>query len=117
MSTFGKKALNYWNYNLTDTKRWNATPKDLQMTLLQKWYPVGMKCHMLHKLNGEFQADFTISWEVSGYTEMLWGWSLKLRKVDDILRADSVNYFYNKHPLLVVQTKEDIRNKKLEKLV
>jgi hypothetical protein len=110
MSTFGKKSLSYWNYNLIDTNRWNRTPKEFQKVLLEKWYPIGMKCHMLHKYNGEFQTDLTINWEVSGYTEMIYGWVLKLGKVD-------CRFFYNKHPLLVVQTKEEIRNKKLEKLL
>jgi hypothetical protein len=110
MSTFGKKAFNYWNYNSLDTKRWNGTPKDFQMALLQKWYPIGMKCHSLFKLNGEFQTNFTITWEVSGYTEMIYGWVLTIKE-------DGSEYMHDKHPLLVAQTKEDIRNKKIEKLI
>ena len=108
MSTFGKKALNHWDYNLTDTKRWNLTPKAHQKALLEKWYPVGMKCHLVHKIGN--LPDYTQLWEIVGYTEMIWGWVLSIKK-------DESEYIYDKHPLLVVQTKEDIRNKKLDKLI
>lgn len=45
MSTFGKKALIWWNYYDHDgSMRFNHTPKDMQLKILEKWYPVGMKC-------------------------------------------------------------------------
>ena len=47
MSTFGKKYLNYWSYDFdnlnVDMPRWNKTPKEFQLEILKKWYPIGMK--------------------------------------------------------------------------
>jgi hypothetical protein len=38
MSTFGKKALIKWDYDL-DIRRYNNTPKEMQLKILEKWYP------------------------------------------------------------------------------
>ena len=45
MSTFGNKALIWWNYHTRDRAallRFNTTPKDLQLKILEKWYPIDM---------------------------------------------------------------------------
>ena len=45
MSTFGKKALIWWDYHNRDRAellRFNSTPKDIQLQILEKWYPIGM---------------------------------------------------------------------------
>ena len=46
MSTFGNKALIWWDYYKRDRPellRFNSTPKDLQLKILEKWYPINMK--------------------------------------------------------------------------
>lgn len=45
MSTFGNKALIWWDYHTRDRAallRFNATAKPLQLQILEKWYPIGM---------------------------------------------------------------------------
>jgi hypothetical protein len=47
MSTFGKKSLVWWDYHKRDRetiRRFNSTPKDIQLQILEKWYPIGMLC-------------------------------------------------------------------------
>jgi hypothetical protein len=45
MSTYGKKALIDWNYSEVDVSRFLKSPKNLQLEILQKWYPLGESCH------------------------------------------------------------------------
>jgi hypothetical protein len=46
MSTFGKKSLIWWNYKNAHVRdnviRYNHTPLELQLQILNKWYPIGM---------------------------------------------------------------------------
>jgi len=40
-----KEALTWWNYHDSDRAavlRFNLTPKELQLKILEKWYPIGM---------------------------------------------------------------------------
>ena len=59
MSTFGKRALNKWDYTHTkeNMMRFNKTPIELQLQILEKWYPIGTKCEkwswLLKKYEGE----------------------------------------------------------------
>jgi hypothetical protein len=70
MSTFGKKALIWWDYHKrdrVDQMRFNSTPKDLQLKILEKWYPVGM---MVGLGDGKYQyviveyVDHSTYWSV-----------------------------------------------------
>lgn len=45
MSTFGKKSLGWWNYedhSKLNVVRYNHTPIELQLSILEKWYPIGL---------------------------------------------------------------------------
>jgi hypothetical protein len=44
MSTFGKKALVFWNYDSNEWQRFSKTPVDIQLQILKKWYPIGWRC-------------------------------------------------------------------------
>ena len=44
MSTFGKKALVFWDYDSDEWKRFSKTPVDIQLQILEKWYPIGYMC-------------------------------------------------------------------------
>jgi hypothetical protein len=44
MSTFGKKALAFWNYESNETNRFSKTPVEIQLQILEKWYPIGWRC-------------------------------------------------------------------------
>ena len=41
MSTFGKKALENWDYNASERIRFVKSDTDLQLQILEKWYPIG----------------------------------------------------------------------------
>jgi hypothetical protein len=72
MSTFGKKALIWWNYHDRDRAsilRFNLTPKELQLKILEKWYPIGM---MVGLGDGKYQ------YEIVEYVEHLTFWNVKL---------------------------------------
>ena len=72
MSTFGKKALIWWDYHTHDRDqilRFNLTPKELQMKILEKWYPVGM---MVGLGDGKYQ------YEIVEHVEHLTFWNVKL---------------------------------------
>jgi len=44
MSTFGKKALVFWDYDSNEWERFSKTPVDIQLQILEKWYPIGYMC-------------------------------------------------------------------------
>jgi hypothetical protein len=44
MSTFGKKALVFWDYDSNETNRFSKTPIEIQLHILEKWYPIGWRC-------------------------------------------------------------------------
>jgi len=79
MSKFGKKALIYWDYTYSKEKsiRFNHTPLELQLKILEKWYPIGIK---LNKLN----IDST-EYELIGYQKLLCGTVYNIK----------VKYLYN----------------------
>lgn len=65
MSTFGNKALVWWDYhNMTsdNAKRYNKTPEDIQLKILQKWYPIGMKCKFLSRKFSEYTEYKIVSY-------------------------------------------------------
>ena len=46
MSTFGKKSLTWWKYNNPDisiSTRFQHTPLDVQLKIIERWYPIGTK--------------------------------------------------------------------------
>jgi hypothetical protein len=63
MSTFGKKALLSWDYKSNDTKRFLNSSKEIQLAILEKWYPIGDKFYM--KTIYDSESEFVIG----GYTD------------------------------------------------
>ena len=45
MSTYGKKALIDWDYSEVDVNRFLKSPKNIQLKILQRWYPIGEPCY------------------------------------------------------------------------
>ncbi len=108
MSNFGKKSINWWDWDiydshlphhLSDLGRWHRTDKDIQLLILNKWYPIGM-------LSND-------GWVITGYIEMLYGWNLKVK--------DNHNYMKEVHPLKFIpcegDRKELLRSLRLGKLL
>ncbi len=66
MSTFGKKSLIWWNYedhSRESALRFNHTPTNIQLSILEKWYPIGSKCYIYRSWSGN--KKFT--YEIIGY--------------------------------------------------
>ena len=77
MSTFGNKALIWWDYHTRDRAtllRFNATPKNLQIKILEKWYPIGMKVGL---------GPDRYNYEIIEYVQHLTYWSVRV-----VLKAD-----------------------------
>jgi hypothetical protein len=116
MSQFGKKSLSWWDWNgyLTDKKfiqKWNHTPKEIQLELLKKWYPIGMKGRCI--LVGYNKPSET-KYEITGYLEHSWGYQLDIDYVDSNYRKDC-------HPVKFIPETEDknriLRELRLNKLL
>ena len=102
MSQFGKKSLSWWNWDdyLTDNKfseKWNHTPKEFQLEILKKWYPIGMKGKCI--LVGSNKPSQTTV-EITGYLEFIWGYTLDVDYVDSNYRKDI-------HPIRFIPEQED----------
>ena len=114
MSTFGKKFLNYWPYRFdnpeTEIRRWNQTDKNLQLEVLKKWYPIGMRGKAI--LAGKTTGGNL--YEITGYIEHMWGWKLDIDYVDSNFRKDV-------HPIKFIPEDQDrviiLRELRLEKLL
>lgn len=82
MSTFGKRALKKWDYTGDKfgedkflSKRFNNSPKEIQLAILEKWYPIGMTCTRKDHF-GAWQEGYTIT----GYSEQLTYYSVETKR-------------------------------------
>jgi hypothetical protein len=123
MSTYGKRALNKWDYQYSEEniKRYNSTPAEFQLEILKNWYPVGMVCL---KYNKFFRKYDNTLYEIVGYDTIGAGTihQLKLKKEIRLGTNDKV-YYENitTHPIQFKPTDEWIkqfnRDKKLNDLL
>lgn len=108
MSTYGKKALSYWDYEAASAQdelaRFNNTPHNLQEELLKKWFPEGMGCEKTGKGADGYYGSYT----VAGYAKYGYGWRL--------LITDEAGYTTTLHPGTVRPDAAWRRNKNIEKL-
>jgi hypothetical protein len=81
MSTFGKKALIWWDYNSNGDKLTNQrfinTDIDLQLKILEKWYPIGTKVQKWNWLLKRYSGDV---WTIKKYEMFNNHWRLSLIK-------------------------------------
>jgi hypothetical protein len=118
MSQFGKKSLNWWdweiylkNNNQNTFKKWNQTPKETQLELLKKWYPIGMtgKCLLVGS-----NDPSGLKVEITGYIEYIWGYQLDVDYFDSDSRKEC-------HPVRFIPELEDrnriLRELRLDKLL
>ena len=74
MSTFGKKALTWWDYDdhtLGNAHRFNSTPKNIQAQILEKWYPIGSKF-----IKSGTHYSTPTEYVIDGYIKMSYGWAI-----------------------------------------
>jgi len=113
MSTFGKKSLVWWDYKnhaRDNVRRFTFTPKDFQLKILQKWYPIGMTMY-------EHTYSKTNYYKIVDYVETLGCYNLKLERLE-FTKFDS--QYKNINPLMIepiesdmVQIKRDYKIKRL----
>jgi len=108
MSTFGKKSLGWWNYedhSKLNVVRYNHTPIELQLSILEKWYPIGLL----------FRKSYTSAriYKIIGYKQISNIWLIEY-DLSGVIFDSLVN------PVLIIPLSEHIitikRNNKLEKL-
>jgi len=83
MSTFGKKSLCWWDYSdhsKENAIRYQHTPNDLQLKILEMWYPVGAR----FKISTKYSNYTIVSdlFEIKSYVEHLGSWSIDYQHVD-----------------------------------
>jgi len=69
MSTFGKKAINRWDYTYSkeNLDRFRKSPVEIQLQILEKWYPIGMVCEKWEWLLKKYSDN---KHTINGYTLM-----------------------------------------------
>ena len=109
MSTFGKKALIWWDYDVCkqekpDLTRFDHSPENIQLAILEKYYPIGIKCKLWKTMWGikEEPIDYTIK----SYVKTMVGYRLELDRSSDILTSAGSNKItyksmYTYHPMRV----------------
>jgi hypothetical protein len=118
MSTFGKKALINWDYDSVDYLRWNKTPKDLQIEILKKWYPIG-EYFYYHVPFDKKKIGGGLSVKIISYEEKIAGWFVAFKPQTD------TKYFVeeenkkrpNCNPLRLKPSKEFLREIKLKQIL
>jgi hypothetical protein len=102
MSTYGKKALKWWIYppqgNRDSSIRYNHTPKDLQLQILEKWYPIGMQVS-IPTFSGEE------IWEIIEHKETNWGYTLIIKCIES-KNNFSIGKKTDRHPIATKPTKK-----------
>lgn len=93
MSTFGKKALVWWDYeNHTkeNATRFNHTSLDIQKAILEKWYPIGTR----FTKQGFFGTDHN-TYKITDHILTLIGYQIKY----DIVEYKRATYKMGEVPL------------------
>lgn len=115
MSTFGKKALVWWDYedhSKINAVRYLHTPLDLQLKIIEKWYPIGLRFRR-DKGWGPLHKDSTI-YEIIGYQQFQTFWGINSRIIegrDYILRTPQGSFI---NPVTILVEEDSVRTIKRE---
>lgn len=117
MSTFGKKAISWWDYenhSKDNVTRWLHTPKDVQLKILEKWFPIGIKVNKWIEIWGRYEKS---EYKIIGYSEQVWGYSLRVENNNQLVSTDPKSII----PTLVKPTDEFLykikREIKIKKII
>lgn len=115
MSTFGKKALVWWDYedhSKINAVRYLHTPLDLQLKIIEKWYPIGLRFRR-DKGWGPLHKDSTI-YEIIGYQQFQTFWGINSRIIegrDYSLRTPQGSFI---NPVTILVEEDSVRTIKRE---
>lgn len=115
MSTFGRKSLIWWDYENRSKEnaiRFYHTPMDIQLEILEKWYPIGSKCHVIRPWKGSEKFNYVIS----GYTKHTSYYSIGVNPSDDDTNWIKDPFLKKQHlnPTKVLISPNDIKRIKRE---
>ena len=111
MSTFGKKALVWWDYedhSKINAVRYLHTPLDLQLKIIEKWYPIGLRFRR-DKGWGPLHI-----YEIIGYQQFQTFWGINSRLIEgrDYSLRTSQGSFIN--PVTILVEEDSVRTIKRE---
>lgn len=111
MSTFGKKALLNWDYDSIDYLRYNHTPKNIQLKILEKWYPLNSIFQYYTPFDKEKKGN-GVRVKIIEHVETQSCWFIKFKyNFNDENESNPVN------PLRLKPNKDFLREIKLEKIL
>ena len=123
MSTFGKKALISWNYynSKENVMRFNHTNLDMQLKILNKWYPNNtiVRLHSKNDPNWYNEYTKTFTYKIIDYeimNDMINSYYLVL-EVLDLHNQYLIGKGKISHPLLTIPTNEFLRDIKLNEII
>lgn len=108
MSTFGKKALVFWNYDSNEQDRFNKTPVEIQLKILEKWYPIGWRCKF-------FASTYNIEYEIKDYILHVGGFYTIL--LEQRITITTLKSGYNPLKLDIIDKQILQREYKLERIL
>jgi len=80
MSTFGRKSLIWWDYEdrtKVNAIRFNHTPMDIQLEILEKWFPIGSKCDVYREYH-QVAKTHKFDKHIIGYVKHTCYYSIKI---------------------------------------
>lgn len=118
MSTFGRKSLVWWDYEDHSREaalRFNHTPTITQLSILEKWYPIGSKCYAHRSWSGNKEFNY----EVTGYEKRNTFYDNYVVKIKLALPIDRLNgKIETLNPVRLVISPDDmIKIKRESKLI
>jgi len=117
MSTFGKKYINHWDYNLAfnkeNLKRFNASPKEIKIKILENWYPIGGIFKYLEQ-NASFDKFFYKEglYKVIDHNGLITGIYFSCR----LIRLNDENIIYTANPLRLIPDNQWFRDRRISEL-
>lgn len=99
MSTYGKKALIKWDYLTRESLRFNHTNIDTQLSILQKWYPIGMQVNIWSNIRDNWNNYDRYS--IIGYRKQLTHYMIEIINKDNVVMG--------LHPINIKPTDEWIK--------
>lgn len=109
MSFYGKKSLIWWSYDVSRDAsiRYAHSSEEIQLKILEKWYPIGTKIQVYNSLSNNFSKSiFTIK----EYVKTGWGWAIVYDNLD--LAKSQINHPINPHRCRVLE--DDLKRIKRE---
>jgi len=99
MSTYGRKSLVWWDFDdhsKISAIRYNHTPKEVQLKILQKWYPIGLTFTKYYLAGFWNRSSKRSKYIITKHVESSAGWFIEYEDLDggilmNLLKYDPIN--------------------------